>query len=183
MSKLEAPSSVHEKRNCPLYMKKGFRPLCTRKAVQYKHPLTKEIMESEEDALIELIATPTKELTRKERSRLNKEAWKERAKNPVVKAMAPIATAHGKKQRMQEFKEKLLTEHNGTNVIRKVLEIAMNDEHPGQINALKMCMDRMLPTAMFEPKKGGNRTAVQINITGIGEAPIVIENETGEIDE
>lgn len=140
-------------------------------------------MESEEDALIDLIATPVKDLTRKERSRLNKEAWKERANNPVVKARAPVVTAKGKKQRMQEFKEKLLTEGNGTNVIRKVLEIAMNDEHPGQINALKMCMDRMLPTAMFEPKKGGNRTAVQINITGIGDSPIVIDNDTGDVSE
>lgn len=137
-------------------------------------------MEPDEEELIELIATPVKELTRKEKSRLNKEAWKERAKNPVVKARAPIVTSQGKKQRIQEFKEKLLTEHNGNNVIRKVLEIAMNDEHPGQINALKMCMDRMLPTAMFEPKKGGNRTAVQINITGIGEQPLTIEN-TGDI--
>jgi len=137
----------------------------------------------EEDELIELIATPAKELTRKERSRLNKEAWKERVNAPVVKARAPVSTAQGKKQRMQEFKEKLLTEHNGTNVIRKVLEIAMNDDHPGQINALKMCMDRMLPTAMFEPKKGGNRTAVQITISGIGDTPITIDNESGEIDE
>ena len=140
-------------------------------------------METPEDELIELIATPVKELTRKEKSRLNKEAWKERNKNPVVKARAPISTPAGKKQRVQEFKEKLLTEGNANNVIRKVLEIAMNDDHPGQINALKMCMDRMLPTAIFEPKKGGNRTAVQINITGIGEAPITIDNDSGEVNE
>ena len=140
-------------------------------------------MEPDEDELIELISTPRKELTRKERSVLNKAAWKQRNLNPVVQAREPVSTAKGKKQRMQEFKEKLLTAGNANNVIRKVLEIAMNDEHPGQINALKMCMDRMLPTAMFEPKKGGQRTAVQINITGIGESPIVIDNESGEVSE
>ena len=140
-------------------------------------------MQDEEDELIDLIAKPVKELTRKEKSRLNKEAWKQRQLPAEKIAREPVVTAKGKKQRMQEFKEKLLTEHNGNNVIRKVLEIAMNDDHPGQINALKMCLDRMLPTAMFEPKKGGHRTAVQINITGIGDSPIVIDNDTGEVSE
>ena len=140
-------------------------------------------MESEEDELIDLIATPVKSLTRKEKSRLNKEAWKERKLPAETRARAPLVTAQGKKQRMMEFKEKLLTEVNGNNVIRKVLEIAMNDEHPGQTKALQMCLDRMLPTAMFEPKKGGHRTAVQINITGIGESPITIDSDTGEVDD
>lgn len=133
--------------------------------------------ETEDDEIIDLIARPVKELTRKERSRLNKEAWKNRQLPAEKIAREPVVTAKGKKQRMQEFKEKLLTEHNGNNVIRKVLEIAMNDEHAGQMSALKLCMDRMLPVAMFEPKKGGNRTAVQINITGIGEQPMVIDND------
>lgn len=132
---------------------------------------------TQEDELIDLIATPVKELTRKEKSRLNKEAWKERAKNPVVKARAPVATAQGKKQRVQEFKEYLLSDARAPQVIRKMFETAMNDDHPGQMAALKMCADRILPVSMFEPKKGGSRTAVQINITGIGESPIVIDND------
>jgi len=38
----------------------------------------------------------------------------------------------------------------------------------------KLCMDRMLPVSMFEKEKN-NRSAVTINITGIGEAPTIIE--------
>lgn len=136
-----------------------------------------------EDELIELIAKPTKELTRKEKSRLNKEAWKQRNMNVVPKAREPVSTAKGKKQRMEDFKEYLLSDPRATQVIRKTFEIAMDDNHPGQMAALKMCADRILPVSLFEPKKGGNRTAVQINITGIGEQPIVIDNETGEVSE
>ena len=48
------------------------------------------------------------------------------------------------------------------------MEIALNDDHPAQLAAIKLCMDRMLPVSMFE-KEGKQRSAVTINITGIGE--------------
>ena len=64
--------------------------------------------------------------------------------------------------RIAEFKARLLAT-SGTSVIDKVLSIAENDSHPGQMAALKMCMDRMLPVSLFE--KGANgRPQVQINI-------------------
>lgn len=142
-----------------------------------------DLEDEELDELIDLSSRPVKELTRKEKSKLNKEAWKMRNMNPVVKAREPVATTKGKKQRMEDFKEYLLSDPRATKVIRKTFEIAMDDDHPGQMAALKMCADRILPVSLFEPKKGGNRTAVQINITGIGESPITIDNDTGEIDE
>jgi hypothetical protein len=43
----------------------------------------------------------------------------------------------------------------------------MNDDHPAQLAAIKLCMDRMLPVSMFE-KEGKSRSAVNITITGIG---------------
>jgi hypothetical protein len=93
-------------------------------------------------------------------------------------AREPIGTTVGNKQRMAEFKEKLLNSVTGESIIRKTLEIAQNDEHPGQMTALKMCLDRLLPTSLFEEKKDGSRTAVNITITGIGEPQSqVIEGE------
>jgi hypothetical protein len=58
----------------------------------------------------------------------------------------------------------------------------MNDDHPAQLAAIKLCMDRMLPVSMFE-KEGKQRSAVTINITGIGEishAPEIIDNSGAE---
>ena len=75
---------------------------------------------------------------------------------------------------IKELKE-LLINSAGSNVVHKAVEIAMNDEHPAQMAAIKLCMDRMLPVSLFE-KEGKQRSAVTINITGIGEishAPVI----------
>ena len=67
---------------------------------------------------------------------------------------------------LKELKN-LLINSAGTRVVHKAVEIALNDEHPAQLAAIKLCMDRMLPVSMFE-KEGKQRSAVTINITGIG---------------
>ena len=75
--------------------------------------------------------------------------------------------------RLKELKE-ILLKTGGKNVVQKVVDIALNDEHPGQMAALKMCLDRTLPVSIFEKEKG-QRSAVTINITGLGETPMVID--------
>lgn len=64
--------------------------------------------------------------------------------------------------RIAEFKERLMAT-SGTKVIDKVISIAQDDEHPGQMAALKMCMDRILPVSLFE-KQSGQKPQIQINI-------------------
>ena len=62
----------------------------------------------------------------------------------------------------------------GKDVAQKVIEIALNDEHPPQLVALKMCLDRTLPVSLFEKDKS-QRSAVTISITGLGIEPTVID--------
>jgi hypothetical protein len=76
-------------------------------------------------------------------------------------------------QRIKELKE-LMIRSGGKDVAEKVIQIALNDEHPGQMAALKMCMDRTLPVSMFEKDKS-QRSAVTISITGLGQTPTVID--------
>ena len=78
-------------------------------------------------------------------------------------------------QRLKELKE-LMIRSGGKDVAQKVIEIALNDEHPHQLVALKMCLDRTLPVSMFEKDKS-QRSAVTINITGLGQEPTVIETD------
>jgi len=102
---------------------------------------------------------------------LERQARGEYGKAGANQALSPRDTAKGQKQRMAEFKEMLLREDRGTALVRKMLEVAMNDEHPGQMQAIKMCVDRVLPVSLFEEKKvGGERPTISINISGIGEA-------------
>ena len=76
-------------------------------------------------------------------------------------------------QRALEIKA-LLLRGSGKTVVQKVIDIALNDEHPGQMAAIKMCIDRTLPVSMFEQHKS-HRSAVTISITGLGQAPTVID--------
>jgi hypothetical protein len=76
---------------------------------------------------------------------------------------------------MKELRE-MMIRSGGRDVVEKVVEIALNDDHPGQMAALKMCIDRTLPVSMFEKDKS-QRTAVTINITGLGVEPAIIDQE------
>jgi hypothetical protein len=107
--------------------------------------------------------------TGKKRGRPLKMTIQRYAENPP--AILP-KTDH---QRIKELKE-LMIRSGGKDVAEKVIQIALNDEHPGQMAALKMCMDRTLPIGMFEKDKN-QRSAITINITGLGEQPQVIPAE------
>jgi hypothetical protein len=76
-------------------------------------------------------------------------------------------------QRLKELKE-LMIRSGGKDVAQKVIEIALNDDHPHQLVALKMCLDRTLPVSLFEKDKS-QRSAVTINITGLGQEPTILE--------
>ena len=72
----------------------------------------------------------------------------------------------GDNGRIQELKARLMATA-GNKVIDTVIRIALNDDHPGQMAALRMCIDRQLPLSLFdkEAKRGSN--AITINITGV----------------
>lgn len=109
--------------------------------------------------------------------------YREREHNREILAqsrMQPIETNEGKRQRMAALKDFLLAPGNGKTIITKALEIALDDEHPQQGTMLKALMDRMVPVSVFEEKKDGARTAIQITITGLGDKTVegeVIESE------
>ena len=69
-------------------------------------------------------------------------------------------------QRIKDLKD-MLIRSSGKDVVQKMIDIAMNDNHPAQMAAIKMCVDRTLPISMFDKDKG-QRSAVNITITGIG---------------
>jgi hypothetical protein len=90
----------------------------------------------------------------------------------------PLVLPKTDHQRLKELKE-LMIRSGGKDVAQKVIEIALNDEHPHQLVALKMCLDRTLPVSMFEKDKS-QRSAVTINITGLGQEPTILETEQPE---
>lgn len=83
----------------------------------------------------------------------------------------------GDAARINEFKARLLAT-SGDKVISKIIQIAQDDEHPGQMAALKMCMDRVLPLSYFEKdKQSSGKSSVQITIKGVGGDTIITGND------
>lgn len=69
--------------------------------------------------------------------------------------------------RIEEFKQRLLST-GGTRILDTMIRIALDDTHPGQMAAIKMSIDRMLPMSTFEAaKNGGSMPQISINITGL----------------
>jgi len=99
--------------------------------------------------------------------------------NPFMVYRVPAVLPKTEFQRVKELK-KMLVESKGEAVVKKVIDIALDDDHPMQMAALKMCMERALPVSLFE-KTSAQRNAVNITISGIGVE--VSENKTIEADD
>lgn len=78
----------------------------------------------------------------------------------------PMMSRREQTERLHELKAKFLGNAKLGPLVEKLFDIAMDDEHPGQMQAMKVITDKILPTQSFssESKKS---SAVNINITGL----------------
>lgn len=104
------------------------------------------------------------------------QAVKDRTKGKVGRPAGDAA-------RLQEFKERLLAT-GGTRIIDKVVSIALDDQHPGQMAALKLSLDRLLPLSLFEASKNGsgNTPQISINISSMGAPKIETSDDVMDVD-
>lgn len=82
---------------------------------------------------------------------------------------------------MNEYKARMLASPKSAKVLEAIFNAALDDDHKNQAAAWKLVMDRVAPTAMFEKEvvQGSNRSAIQINITGVGSTEILGSPEDG----
>ena len=78
----------------------------------------------------------------------------------------PVMSRREQTERMHELKARFLKSNKLEPFVKKLFDIAMDDDHDGQMQAMKMIADRVLPAQSFssESKKS---SAVQINISGL----------------
>lgn len=88
---------------------------------------------------------------------------------------------------INEYKGRMLSSPKSRKVLDSIFDAALNDDHKNQAAAWKLVMDRILPTAVFENDviKGAGKSAIQINITGVGgaETTVVSGNAEDVIDD
>ena len=84
--------------------------------------------------------------------------------------------------KMRELMARMLIT-NGDRVLKKTSDIALEDEHPHQMAALKLLMDRALPVSIFEKDKELNK-GITINISSVPNTsdPIVIDSAPTDKD-
>jgi len=86
---------------------------------------------------------------------------------------------------INEYKGRMLSSPKSRKVLESIFDAALNDDHKNQAAAWKLVMDRILPTAVFENDvvKGAGKSAIQINITGVGGETTVVSNNEDVIDD
>ena len=85
---------------------------------------------------------------------------------------------------INEYKGRMLSSPKSRKVLESIFDAALNDDHKNQAAAWKLVMDRILPTAVFENDviKGAGKSAIQINITGVGGAETtVVSNQDDDV--
>ena len=113
---------------------------------------------------------------------LDKQLSRHQARKAEIKANAAAEKASGKTRgghdrypvmskaeqtrRLHELKAEFLTSKHLDRFSKKLFDIAMDDDHQGQMVAMKMVAERILPVISFSGESNKS-SAVQINISGL----------------
>ena len=91
-----------------------------------------------------------------------------------------IGRPPGQTSRIDEFKQRLVST-SGDAIISKLIQIALHDGNPGQMSALKMCVDRVLPLSHFDKAVNGNQSpTISINISGLTNSTATVVGSQGD---
>ena len=86
---------------------------------------------------------------------------------------------------INEYKSRMLTSPKSKKVLESIFDAALNDDHKHQSAAWKLIVDRIVPVGAFEKDvvKGAGKSAIQINITGVGGTETTVVSNEEAIDE
>lgn len=90
-----------------------------------------------------------------------------------IKEKRSVGRPKGDKAIMDEYRMRMLASPKSAKVLEKVYEVALSDGHPGQMAAMKLVLDRIVPASAFDSTKAaGGVPQISINISGLND-PIV----------
>lgn len=85
-----------------------------------------------------------------------------------VKEKRAIGRPKGTAAIINEYRDRMLASPKSAKVLEKVYEVALTDGHPGQMAAMKLVLDRIVPVSTFDATKAsGASPTISINITGL----------------
>ena len=121
--------------------------------------------------------TPLTKSGRRNKNFMPSTSTKRKGRPPAATLKKPkgvIGRPKGDATIINEYKSRMLASPKSAKVLEAIFNAALDDDHKHQASAWKLVMDRVAPTAAFEQEvvKGGGKSAIQINITGIGGASV-----------
>ena len=112
---------------------------------------------------------------------------KKRRGRPPKSAMAEVKNRSvgrpkGTASIINEYRDRMLASPKSAKVLEKVFEVALNDGHPGQIAAMKLVMDRIVPASSFDTaKSGGSVPQINISISGFNQPTVSTDEEVIDV--
>ena len=101
----------------------------------------------------------------------------------AIKESRSVGRPKGEKAIMDEYKMMMLVSPKSERVLTKVFDIALNDEHPGQMAAMKLVMDRLVPSSAFDTSKGsGAAPSISINISGLNSPTVNTVEDVTDVE-
>jgi hypothetical protein len=136
---------------------------------------------------MEEVNIPVPEVVSEKPPELLKKRGKGRPKKSEIQAVknknkGKVGRPAGDASRLQEFKARLLAT-GGTRILDKMMEIALTDGHPGQMAAIKLAVDRILPVSMFDTVKTvGTTPQITINIEGLNSPTVQTVEDVTDVE-
>ena len=138
-----------------------------------------DTLETKENTLEAQVAA-RKEINLKKRPRGRPKQKEIKAK--TAGSRGKVGRPKGDATIINEYKARMLASPKSVKVLETIFEAALDHEHKNQAAAWKLVMDRILPVGAFEKEviKDNGRSAIQINITGVGSTTISDGGESGD---
>jgi len=102
----------------------------------------------------------------------------------VQKPKGVMGRPKGTQAIINEYRDRMLASPKSAKVLEAIFNAALDDDHKHQASAWKLVLDRVAPTAAFEQEitKGSGKSAIQINITGIGGVDVGTQDDEDVVD-
>lgn len=86
---------------------------------------------------------------------------------------------------IKDYTSRMLASPKSEAIVQKVMNTALDDNHPHQAACLKMAIDRIIPISGItqELEKSGGRPQISINITGMKDVAIDSSKSTEDIED
>lgn len=143
---------------------------------------TDDTLETKENTLEAQVAA-RKEINLKKRPRGRPK--KKEIKAKTAGSRGKVGRPKGDASIINEYKARMLASPKSELVLQTIFDAALDNDHKNQAAAWKLVMDRILPVGAFEKEviKDNGRSAIQINITGVGSTTISDGGEDGDVIE